>query len=293
VRLSSLHSTPASPTLPDSTDTFLMPNPSRETYSHGHHDSVLRSHRWRTAENSAAYLLPWLKPADRLLDVGVGPGTITVDFAERLTDGSVLGIDSAPTAVSATRTLAAEQGVRNLSVSLGDVYDLQFPDASFEVVHAHQVLQHLTDPAAALREMGRVCVRGGLVAARDADYAAIIWHPSSAALSRWLELYRQVARANGGEPDAGRRLLSWARTAGFSDVEASASAWCFATSADVAWWSETWAGRLNQSDFGQQAVEHDLTDLTELTQLAEGWLEWGRLPDAWFSILHAEILCRR
>jgi hypothetical protein len=63
-----------------------MPNPSRETYSHGHHDSVLRSHRWRTAENSAAYLLPWLKPADRLLDVGVGPGTITVDFAERLTD---------------------------------------------------------------------------------------------------------------------------------------------------------------------------------------------------------------
>jgi ubiquinone/menaquinone biosynthesis C-methylase UbiE len=270
-----------------------MPNPSRETYSHGHHDSVLRSHRWRTAENSAAYLLPWLKPADRLLDVGVGPGTITVDFAERLTDGSVVGIDSAPTAVSATRTLAAEQGVENLSVSVGDVYDLQFPDASFEVVHAHQVLQHLSDPAAALREMGRVCVPGGLVAARDADYAAMIWHPSSAALTRWLELYRQAARANGGEPDAGRRLLSWARTAGFSDVEASASAWCFATSADVAWWSETWAARLNQSDFGQQAVEHDLTNLTEIAQLAEAWLEWGRLPDAWFSILHAEILCRR
>ena len=283
---------PASRTLPYGTDTLLMPNPSRETYSHGHHDSVLRSHRWRTAENSAAYLLPWLKPADRLLDVGVGPGTITVDFAERLTDGSVVGIDSAPTAVSATRTLAAEQGVENLSVSVGDVYHLQFPDASFEVVHAHQVLQHLRDPTAALREMGRVCVPGGLVAARDADYAAMIWHPSSPALTRWLELYRQVARVNGGEPDAGRRLLSWARAAGFSDVEASASAWCFATSADVAWWSETWAARLSQSDFAQQAVEHDLTDLTELAQLAEGWLEWGRLADAWFSILHAEILCR-
>ena len=70
--------------------------------------------------------------------MGVGPGTITVDFAERLTDGSVVGIDSAPTAVSATRTLAAEQGVENLSVSVGDVYHLQFPDASFEVVHAHR-----------------------------------------------------------------------------------------------------------------------------------------------------------
>lgn len=121
----------------------------------------------------------------------------------------------------------------------------------------------------------------------------MIWHPPSAALTRWLELYRQVARLNGGEPDAGRHLLSWARAAGFSDVEASASAWCFATSADIAWWAETWAERLNQSDFGQQAVQCDLTDSTELAQLAGGWLEWGRAPDAWFSVLHAEILCRR
>jgi ubiquinone/menaquinone biosynthesis C-methylase UbiE len=148
----------------------VVPNPSRETYSHGHHDSVLRSHQWRTAENSAAYLLPWLKPADRLLDVAVGPGTITVDFAERLVGpivGTVVGIDSAPAAVSATLRLAAERGVTNLSVSVGDVYDLEFPDASFDVVHAHQLLQHLSDPIAALREMRRVCRAGGLVAARE------------------------------------------------------------------------------------------------------------------------------
>ena len=50
-------------------------------YTHGHHESVLRSHRWRTAENSAAYLLPHLGPARTLLDVGCGPGTITADLA--------------------------------------------------------------------------------------------------------------------------------------------------------------------------------------------------------------------
>jgi ubiquinone/menaquinone biosynthesis C-methylase UbiE len=275
----------------------VVPNPSRETYSHGHHDSVLRSHQWRTAENSAAYLLPWLKRADRLLDVGVGPGTITVDFAERLTDGpivgTVVGIDSASAAVSATLRLAAERGVTNLSVSVGDAYDLEFPDASFDVVHAHQLLQHLSDPIAALRQMRRVCRPDGLVAARDADYAAMIWYPPSAALTRWLELYHEVTRANGGEPDAGRRLLSWAHAAGFDDVEASASAWCFATSVDVGWWSETWAERLSQSNFGQQAIEQGLTDCTELAQLAQGWLQWGRFPDAWFSVLHAEVLCRR
>ena len=183
-----------------------MANPSREVYSHGHHDSVLRSHGWRTAENSAAYLLPWLKPGDRVLDVGVGPGTITIDLAARLADGSVIGIDSAPAAVAATQTLAAEQGVGNLRVSLGDVYAMDFPEKSFDVVHAHQVLQHLSDPIAALREMRRVCAPGGLVAVRDADYAAMTWYPPSAALTRWLELYRLVTTSNGGEPDAGRRL---------------------------------------------------------------------------------------
>jgi len=152
-----------------------VPNPPREIYSHGHHDSVLRSHRWRTATNSAAYLLPRLKSDDRLLDVGVGPGTITVDFADRLTDGTVVGIDAAPTAVAATRALVAERDVRNVTLSVGDVYELEFPAGFFDVVHAHQVLQHLSHPITALREMRRVCVLGGLVAVRDADYAAMTW----------------------------------------------------------------------------------------------------------------------
>ena len=98
-----------------------MPQSPREVYSHGHHNSVLQSHRWRTAENSAAYLLPRLKPADRLLDVGIGPGTITLDLAGRLSEGSVVGIDSAPAAVTATQTLAAARDIRNLRRHLADL----------------------------------------------------------------------------------------------------------------------------------------------------------------------------
>ena len=269
-----------------------MPLSPREVYSHGHHNSVLQSHRWRTAENSAAYLLPRLKPADRLLDVGIGPGTITLDLAGRLSEGSVVGIDSAPAAVAATRTFATARDARNLRLLVGDIYHLGFTDASFDIVHAHQLLQHLANPVAALREMRRVCVPGGIVAARDADYAAMTWHPPSAAISRWLALYHEVARSNGGEPDAGRLLLSWARAADLTDVVASASAWCFATSADIAWWSETWAERLTHSDFAHQAVERGLSEPAELARLAEGWRRWAELPGAWFAVLHGEILCR-
>lgn len=54
-----------------------------DLYTHGHHESVLRSHRWRTAENSAAYLPPHVHRGMSLLDVGCGPGTITFDLARR------------------------------------------------------------------------------------------------------------------------------------------------------------------------------------------------------------------
>lgn len=285
-------SRPAGGTVSQSTDTFFVPHTTREVYSHGHHNSVLRSHRWRTAENSAAYLLPRLKPADRVLVVGIGPGTITIDLAGRLSEGSVVGIDSAPAAVAATQDLANARDLRNLRLIVGDVYHLGFSGASFDVVHAHQLLQHLADPVAALREMRRVCVPGGLVAVRDADYAAMTWHPASAALTRWLTLYHEVARSSGGEADAGRRLLSWAHAAGFSDVDSSASAWCFATRADLGWWYDTWAERLIQSDFAHQAVERRLSEPAELAQLADGWQRWAELPGAWFAVLHGEILCR-
>jgi ubiquinone/menaquinone biosynthesis C-methylase UbiE len=269
-----------------------MTDARRDVYSHGHHDAVLRSHRWRTADNSAAYLLPLLKPTDRVLDVGVGPGTITVDLASRVPAGSVVGIDNAAPAVAATRELADRRGVSNVTLSVGDVYDLDFPDGHFDVVHAHQVLQHLSDPIAALREMRRVCSGGGIVAARDADYAAMTWYPESPALTRWLDLYRHLTRSNLGEPDAGRRLLTWAGAAGFDSVTSTASAWCFSDASDLTWWSETWAERLVASSIAEQAVDRGLSDRAELTSLAHGWQEWAKSPGAWFAILHGEILGR-
>jgi ubiquinone/menaquinone biosynthesis C-methylase UbiE len=261
-----------------------------DAYAHGHHASVLRSHGWRTAENSAAYLLPHLRPGDRLLDVGMGPGTITVDFARRLVNGWVTGIDSADPAVAATVALAQTEYVGNLTAETGNVYALAYGDDSFDVAHAHQVLQHLSDPVAALGEMRRVVRPGGLIAARDADYAAMTWFPVDPRLDRWLELYHQVARAAGGEPDAGRRMRHWAVEAGLTEVTCSASTWCFADPADVAWWSQTWAERVVSSAFASQAVAAGLTDRAELEDLAAGFRWWGEQPDAWFAVLHGELL---
>src|ERR1700761_1646526 len=185
-----------------------------EVYTHGHHESVLRSHKWRTAENSAAYLLPRLAPDAKVLDVGCGPGTITAGLAARVPDGHVTAIDAAPGIVEQARAEAGDRA--NLTFAVGDVYALDYPDNSFDVVHAHQVLQHLGDPVRALREMRRVARPGGLVAARDGDYGGFTWYPQLPVLDEWLALYMAVARGNGGEPNGGRDPHRGARGGGFT-----------------------------------------------------------------------------
>src|SRR5690242_10591169 len=127
-----------------------------DTYTHGHHDSVLRSHRWRTAENSAGYLLPYLRSGLSLLDVGCGPGTITVDLAARVAPGSVIGADRERSVIAVATRLLDASNTGNVQCKPADVYLLEFDDQAFDVVHGHQMMQHLSDPVAALVEMHRV-----------------------------------------------------------------------------------------------------------------------------------------
>jgi ubiquinone/menaquinone biosynthesis C-methylase UbiE len=262
-------------------------------YTHGHHESVLRSHRWRTAENSVGYLLPHLTEGMRLLDVGCGPGTITMDLAERVgPSGRVTALERTEEALGLARDEAARRGATNVDFVVGDAQHMDLSDDLFDVVHAHQVLHHLDDPVRGLQEMRRVCRPGGLVADRESDYAAFAWYPRLPELDRWMAIYQQVARANGAEPDAGRRLLSWARAAGFTDVAAGSSTWCFTSSEDKAWWGGQWAERMVSSDLAAQAVESGVATRADLEDVAAGWRSWADDEGAWFSVLHGEILAR-
>jgi ubiquinone/menaquinone biosynthesis C-methylase UbiE len=320
------------------------------TYTHGHHESVLRSHTWRTVDNSAAYLVPHLRAGLDVLDVGCGPGTITDDLAARVAPGRVIGVDAVAGVMTGARNRAAadvcalpfddgtfdvvhahqvlqhvadpvaalREMARVCRAGTGviaardsdydaftwhpadplldrwlDVYALPVDDGTFDVVHAHQLLQHVADPVSALREMARVCRDGtGIVAARDSDYDAFTWYPADPLLHRWLDVYRTVARQNGGEPDAGRHLLAWAHAAGLTDVRPSASVWCFATPDDRAWWGGLWADRVTSSSLGDQALERGLATRDDLDAMAAAWRSWSVDDDGWFAVVHGEILAR-
>ena len=261
-------------------------------YTHGHHESVLRSHRWRTAENSAAYLLPHLTPGVRVLDIGCGPGTITADLAELTAPGRVTALETHDGALDLARAEIARRGLGNVDFAVGDVLALDLPDDSFDVVHAHQVLQHVGDPVTALREMRRVTRPGGIIAVRDSDYAAFTWFPQLPELDEWMALYQKVARGNGGEPDAGRRLLAWAHAAGLTDVTATSSTWCFADAEEREWWGGMWQDRILQSEMARTAVATGAATEQNLQRISAAWRRWADDPDGWLSILHGELICR-
>ena len=262
-----------------------------DVYLHGHHASVLASHGARTAADSAAYLLPHLREGMRVLDVGCGPGTITLDLAEAVgPSGGVVGVENVVGPLTTARRNAAARGDERTRFGLADVMALPYAAASFDVVHAHQVLQHLTDPVGALREMARVTRPGGLVAVRDVDYGSMVWHPASDGMTRWLELYRRLARLNHAEPDAGRHLLAWAHTAGLSRLTPSASLWTYASPEQCAWWGGTWARRTLESTFASQALARGLVTAEGLGGISVAWRDWSTHPDAWFAMTHAEVI---
>ncbi len=262
-------------------------------YTHGHHESVLRSHRWRTAENSAGFLLPHLFADAQVLDVGCGPGTISVDLARRVAPGLVRAIDISEDVIEAAALAYEDEGPVNIRFSVDDVYDLSFDEGTFDVVYAHQVLQHLSEPVSALVEMRRVLGEGGVLGVRDADYGAFVWTPEDPRLDAWMDLYQRVTAVNGANANAGRHLASWVREAGFGDINVSSSNWTYATPEERTWWGGLWADRVRYSDFANQALAFGFADEQALQQMANGFLDWSQEENGFFIIVNVEVLARR
>lgn len=265
----------------------------RATYSHGHHESVVKTHARRTAQDSAAFLLPHIKRTDKILDLGCGPGSITIDLALVVPDGEVTGGDAVAAVVQQAQTLAKERQVENVSFQQMDGNQLPFDDGTFDVVYCHQTLQHVGNPSHLLKEMRRVTKQGGWVAARDADYKAFAWFPEHPGLDKWLSLYQKIAKANGAEPNAGRYLPSWARDAGFAseDVQFSWSVWNYQEEAGKAF-GASWVDRAVHSSYATGAKQHGLASDEEIQEISKAWDEWSKTDDRFIVIPSGEILCR-
>ena len=265
------------------------PEHASNRYTHGHEQAVLANHAQRRAADCAAYLLPHLRPGMSVLDVGFGPGSITLDLAEVVAPGRVVGIENTDVPIRAAQDNATARGDHRTEFVRADVMAMPFEDNSFDVVHAHQVLQHLADPVGALRDMARVCKPGGLIAVRDADYAAMSWYPELPKLETWRTLYRDIAHANHAEPDAGRHLRRWFREAGLTSLTVTTSNFSYSSVQQCSGWGESQARRVGGAAFRSQAARLGFSD-GDVTAIVDAWRSWGSDPDAFFLVPNTEVL---
>ena len=242
----------------------------------------------RTAATSAAFFLPHLRPGMRLLDCGCGVGTITIGLAGAVSPGEVTGVDFEPGQIDAARALAADRAVRNVRFEAGSVYDLPYPDASFDAVFAHTLLMHLGEPRRGLREMRRVLKPGGVIGVADDDQGTLLLSPETPLFEEFYRLHQRWLReVRGAHPFAARHHRRTLLDAGFINVVAGASLSSFgvygtqAETRDVAAW---WAHFARSPWFRDIARSRGWADAERLEAMASAITAWGERPDAFMAV---------
>ena len=176
----------------------------------------------RSLESHGAFFLPSLQPGMSVLDCGCGTGSITLGIAERVGDGNVVGVDINEVQVELATRRAAEYGRRHVRFRRGSAYELPFPDASFDAVFSHALLEHLREPERALREFLRVVRPGGKVAVCVLDWGGSLYFPPWKKLSVALRVCNEIQNRGGGDTHFGRKLLGCMSDAGFVKLRAQA-----------------------------------------------------------------------
>lgn len=136
--------------------------------------------------------------AERVLEVGCGTGAVLRQLARRDDfAGTAVGIDQGVAFIDAARRLAGREGVDDaVEFRVGDVHELDVPDGAFDVVIAHTLVSHVTDPEAVVREMARAVRPGGTVAIFDGDYASLTYAYPDHALGREMDTALATATFN-------------------------------------------------------------------------------------------------
>ncbi|QJW93316.1 class I SAM-dependent methyltransferase [Frigoriglobus tundricola] len=238
------------------------------TYTPGYSPGAVRFMARRTAATHAHFLLPHLTTGTRLLDLGCGPGTVTVGLAEVVAPGRVVGVDAAAGQAETARAHAERCGAGNVEFESGDAAALRFGPGAFDAVFAHALFEHLPDPLAVAREAYRVLAPSGVVGVCSPDWDGFLLAPADPRADAAVAAYRTVQTRAGGDTGAGRKLAGWLLGAGFTRVTTGA-------------WYECYPDRKRIAEYLAARLDRE-TD-TAFSGLGDGLRAWADAPGALFA----------
>ena len=233
------------------------------------------AHARRTAESVAAFFVGHVRSGQRLVDLGCGPGSVTVGFAAAVgTGGMVVGVDLDP-------------GPAPVPLVRGDIHQLPFPDRSFDAIFMCAVLQQVADPLVPLVEARRIARPGAVIGVADADWGGALLAPEDPWLERGQEILTGL-RA-GTSPFVGRQLRGLLHAAGFVDVQATARGTGGGGPGCVGE-AEFQASFFDARPVIDLVTERGLASPDEIAAIAAAWRRWGNDPAAtaarhWFEAI--------
>jgi len=187
-----------------------------DTYIHGTQPDEQQRLAGLNSLTNAAFIRFLDVPADaRVLDVGSGLGLLATDVASLAEGVHVVGVEISP------EQIAAAGAAPRVTYRQGDAHALDFPDASFDLVYARYLLEHVARPDAVLREMRRVVRPGGRVAVCENDVSLLRFDPPCPAFDRAWDLFQRYQSSLGGDGAIGRRLFRLFHDAGLGRIELS------------------------------------------------------------------------
>jgi SAM-dependent methyltransferase len=269
---------------------------------------VTAAHARRTAETEGAFVLPLLTPTSKILDVGCGPGTISMGFAKYVPEGSVTAIDITEEVLSQARERLSSQidPPTNIIFESGNVLDgLKYPDETFDVIFTSQVLIHVPDPVKALREMRRVCKTNGVVCCREGDYP-FRYYPCLPGIQLFTKyLYEMVhgQSTSYDHPDnpphppntrTGSLIHVWGRDVGFEPgkMVKGAKAVVTATEEDRRALTEPMIERMLTGGTGKKFIERGASQ-EDVEIIVRDFKKWIEDVDGWSCFVHCEVIMRK
>ena len=267
--------------------------PPDPAYTMGYDENFQQLLRRRSAESHAAHLLPHLKPGNRVLDFGCGPGSISVGLARAVEPGELHGVDVEETQIEIAQAAAQAGGHANATFHVGDVTALPFEDNYFDAAHCHAVLMHIPDTGAVLAEVKRVLKPGGIVASREMFVSSSFLEPGSEEVEGAWRTFARLLQGNGGHPEMGVRLKGTFLEAGFTITRASASFDHFGSAEDVAFLRAFIDDWFYSPRVIEAAVQFGLASREQFDLWREHLDAWRDHPGAFGAFAFGEVIAAK
>ena len=262
-------------------------------YTMGFSEEMLESLRRYTAEASAAYLLPYLRPGLRVLDLGCGPGTISAGLAKAIEPGELHGVDMEESQIDLARETVKWHGVDNAIFHVGDATNMPFEDGFFDIAHCHNVLMHIPDTAAVLAEVKRVLKPGGIIGCREMICESCFSHPDFGVLRHSWSMFEDLLEADEGHPQIGKDLKGHIIDAGFANARVTMSCDIYSTPEDIEFiyrFANKW---FLSPEIVEAAIKYGASTRELCDRIREAYDKWKDHPGAFCALVFGEIVANR